>query len=441
MIDFLNRIRDPFFLHLDFFNLFIKVIEQDVNKSANEKSVNLILAVHKCLIDSYSSYNHPKLETKMLAWLFIRLMSPLLNFVDKFIEEGILHDYKFELGFKRNSNILIDNVEYWRAGYVESSSSNQPLSQDYLQKLPAFMRVLLTSAFNICKHMEIVKLVGRFSEMSDVNQKFIATMKSYCPYLADLEQSVTDLNASPKNSKQSLLEINFNELKSLSETKFNFELNKSQVATIESIFRTHYETSRLEKSTTETFALFNLEKVIEEAISDSLHKYVNYCSNILIEKLFEKYHMHKFFEFLHSYYLFKSNEIMFVFSKRLFDTIISYETYQEDAILNNLFYNSSTSVFTTTALMQKNPFSSNIVTLHYDKQAESSQQVTSNASSRLISLVKLRVKVAWPLNITIKNSNIDSYNRIFAFILQLKQVKYDLDSLDLKGMFLVLSLF
>ena len=146
--------------------------------------------------------------------------------------------------------------------------------------------------------------------------------------------------------------------------------------------------------------------------------------------------MYKYFEFIHSYYLYKSNETMFIFCKKLFDLIKNYELYQEDAILNNLFYNSANSVFTITTLAQKSPFSSGSVTFHYDATKAAGQTaINTNMSTRLINKVGINLNAKWPLNIIIKPSDMASYNRIFLFFLQIKQAKYDLDSLNLKGEF------
>lgn len=129
---------------------------------------------------------------------------------------------------------------------------------------------------------------------------------------------------------------------------------------------------------------------------------------------------------------------LYIFSKKLFDLIKNYELYQEDAILNNLFYNSANSVFTVPTLVPKSPFNSSSVTFYYDetKALLGQQQPTAtntNLSSRLISKVGINLNVKWPLNIIVKPSDLTSYNRIFLFFLQIKQAKYDLDSLNLKG--------
>jgi hypothetical protein len=127
---------------------------------------------------------------------------------------------------------------------------------------------------------------------------------------------------------------------------------------------------------------------------------------------------------------------MFVFSKQLFDTVKTYEVYQEDAILNQMFYKAASSVFTTDALQKKLVFNSNLVTVHYEQPPQS--VATNNAatanSSRLLNSVRLRVKILWPLNVIITKNDLDAYNRIFGHIMQIKQVKYDLDSLDLREM-------
>ena len=143
---------------------------------------------------------------------------------------------------------------------------------------------------------------------------------------------------------------------------------------------------------------------------------------------------------MHSYFLFKSNEIMFLFVKSLFETIKSYETYQEDAILNSLLYKAASSVFTTDILQKKLVFTSGLVTVHFDSNLAAEQQakkktmsLVGSQSSRLINSLRLKIKIVWPLNIIITKNDLETYNRIFLYIIQIKQVKYDLDSLDLKG--------
>lgn len=53
--------------------------------------------------------------------------------------------------------------------------------------------------------------------------------------------------------------------------------------------------------------------------------------------------------------------------------------------------------------------------------------------TRLIGGIRVRVKINWPLNVVISQPNLDVYNRLFVFMMQLKQAKYDLDSLRLQG--------
>jgi hypothetical protein len=188
---------------------------------------------------------------------------------------------------------------------------------------------------------------------------------------------------------------------------------------------------------------FNLKTELELILSDAYLKYVKYSSKVLIQNLLDKFNLRKFFLFLQSYFLFKSNEIMFLFSKSLFEMIKQYETYQDDAILNKLLYKSTNAVFTTDVLAKSTVFSSNLVTVHYDSENRGlmvnqiNQALTESnnkaANSRLICGIRVKVNVIWPLNIVIRQANLDTYNRVFSFMMQLKQIKYDLDNLSLKG--------
>lgn len=95
---------------------------------------------------------------------------------------------------------------------------------------------------------------------------------------------------------------------------------------------------------------FNIESQIESILAEVFMKYVNYSSSVLITNLLDRFNLRKFFAFLQSYYLFKSNEIMFLFSKSLFDLVKQLEVYQDDAILNSLLFHSVNAVFTTDSL-------------------------------------------------------------------------------------------
>lgn len=185
----------------------------------------------------------------------------------------------------------------------------------------------------------------------------------------------------------------------------------------------------------------NIEEKLEKIILDCYLKYVNYSASVLITNLLDTYHLRQFFPFLQSFFLFKSNEVMFLFSKNLFDLVKRLETYQDDAILNSLLFHSMNTVTTTDAQAKKSAFSdaSRLVSMHYDLAMDEKHRANMNkicdidGMTRLIGAIQLKLKVSWPLNIVISQSNLDSYNRVFLFMMQLKQVKYDLDSLRLQG--------
>ena len=387
-----------------------------------------------------------------MTWLFLRCIRPFLEFLDGCIGQGISLDTKNELGFRRNSKIKIDNPQYWSIGHEFIVDQRYFNIDENL--LPKFMHFLLSYAFKISRHMEMINMLECTDQDCQIYQDFVTSMLKLCPYLGKTKIDKTENSVKPSSQKL-LLEINFDKI--FEDNSPKAQDSKQKLLSIEEILEEY-----LNGNNAASYCILelNIEKQIESILNDSLSEHVNWCSRVLIEKLFNKYHIDKFFDFLHSFYLFKSSDAMFIFSKSLFELIKSYEIYQDDDVLNNLLYQANSSVFTTTALMQKCPFKSDLVTIHYgnkfisvgkeaclqlNQNVFSSQTApgesipqfknTINSSNRLINSLSLNVKTVWPLTIIFKPENFDSYNKIFLFIMQLKQAKYDLDSLSLKGEF------
>jgi gamma-tubulin complex component 5 len=424
LVDFITKLKDPYFMIFDIFDQFLKIILKNENREPHIKSTSLLDIIHKYLIDSYSLHKDANIISKFLMWLFIRTIKPYLTLLNSFIQEGdseIIKYTKYELGFKRNFNISIYDPQFWTHGY----------EIDNKESFSKFISIILTSAYKISKHMEIVKLLGNYTCESNIYDCFIENILIACPYLVKTKVNTFHINHQIIEEQHTLLDINFKQLNNFSKinsitdisSKMNVEINS-----IEILMNDYFNNS----SQNESIISLNIEKNIQDILNNSLLKNVEWSSSILIEKLFNKYQMFKFFDFLQSYYFFKSNEIMFLFGKSLFSLIKSNESYQEDAVLNSLFYSSSHSVFTTTALILKSPFSSNLVTFNYDDDKTNITPI--NDKKRQIHSIKLKIKVIWPLNIIVQPHNLEAYNKIFLFIMQIKQAKYEICSLDLKDM-------
>lgn len=424
LVDFITKLKDPYFMIFDIFDQFLKIILKNENREPHIKSTSLLDIIHKYLIDSYSLHKDANIISKFLMWLFIRTIKPYLTLLNSFIQEGdseIIKYTKYELGFKRNFNISIYDPQFWTHGY----------EVDNKESFSKFISIILTSAYKISKHMEIVKLLGNYTCESNIYDCFIENILIACPYLVKTKVNTFHINHQIIEEQHTLLDINFKQLNNFSKinsiTDISSQMNV-EINSIEILMNDYFNNS----SQNESIISLNIEKNIQDILNNSLLKNVEWSSSILIEKLFNKYQMFKFFDFLQSYYFFKSNEIMFLFGKSLFSLIKSNEPYQEDAVLNSLFYSSSHSVFTTTALILKSPFSSNLVTFNYDDDKTNITPI--NDKKRQIHSIKLKIKVIWPLNIIVQPHNLEAYNKIFLFIMQIKQAKYEICSLDLKDM-------
>jgi hypothetical protein len=451
LIDFLIKIREPFFTQLDLIKELLSEVESNANKSSYEKSIGLLSFIHRRLIDSYLKRTHTDMTSKFLMFLFVKCMQPFLRIVDAFVSDGVVLDINNELGFRRNASVNLSSIEYWQFGYEYTIEDNQ----SYIKQLPEFLRIILQSAFRIHKNMEIIKLLKEFNGESNICDKFLDRMKSICAYLAKNEHSnereaensaIVESKLHPSLAVDAaepmkLLRINF--IKLLNKSSFNSSktsrLDQDRIVSFERLYYDHYENETKFRDESVVMGL-NMEKEINDCVADELVKCANRCSKTLVEKLLGEYKLTDFFSFLHSYYLFKSNEIVFLFAKSLFDMIKNKETFKDDAVLNSLLHSSSSSVFTTSAQMQQTIFDIRLITVRYEANAEeNASSSNSNASkpdnneNQLIDSIRLDAKLIWPFNIIIKQSDLCIYNRLFLFIIQIKQIKYELDNLDLNG--------
>lgn len=345
LVDFLCHIRETYFVYLDLLTEFIAQIEKDAKKHSSEKSVNLLVLIHRHLVSRcYTSRNWSDRVARFLLWIFTRSLLPYLRLIDGFIHEGVLLDSRHELGFKRNLAVSIAHLDYLKSGY--------DVLMPKLTTLPSFIRIILSSSFKICKYMEVVKLLESVNRDADICNSFLERIRSLCPCLV-VEKEASEQGTIPEVQNRpatTFLEINFNRLKNDGiKTPLDDKL-KWSIVPINKLLEPDKSKKR------DTDMDFNLESELESILADGYMKYVNYSSKVLITNLLDRFNLRKFFAFLQSYYLFKGNEIMFLFSKSLFDLVKRLEVYQDDAILNSLLFHSVNTVFTTDLLAKNTVF-------------------------------------------------------------------------------------
>lgn len=418
LIDFFEKLRKPYFDHIDILSYVLNSIKQHEDQKPCQKSISLICTIYSLLVDSYSVQKIHSSNSILLVWLFIQCLSPFLKLIDKLLCESPQLDILIDLGFKQNASVSLEDSEYWQNGFEFLLESH------YVTQLPNFMRVFLLNSFKISKNIQIIKLISNYKCNSNVYKEFYDHLSEICPFLKQnfIENESVESKNEEKNYKN-LLELNFR--------RINAELMQA------------VDRKFLEKSLDELFQQkdsqknnFNIEAEIEQATIKCLDTYVNTFSGMLVDKLNEKFKLFMVFEQIHAYYFFKSNETMFVFSKNLFELIKTYETYQEDIVLNNLFYKS---------FVQLNPSLSgisnemrNLFTFNYESNGPmvntSPTKRRPTLSTRLVNGITIKFSLGWPFNLVMNESQFDTYNEFFILMLQLKQVKYDLESCDFHEM-------
>lgn len=203
MVDFLNHIRECYFPYLDILFECLKQIERDKEKQANEKSINLLAIIYQYLIGRLQGGEQDRVA-KFLLWLFARTITPFLTLIDSFIQEGVLFDSRHELGFKRNSTVDIDSLDYLKCGF------DILLPAKFSPSLPRFMNIILACSFKICKYMEVVKHLENVNRHADIYEGFLARIRDLCSSLiVEVEKKEKSL-VSYKRETSTFLDINFN---------------------------------------------------------------------------------------------------------------------------------------------------------------------------------------------------------------------------------------
>jgi hypothetical protein len=433
LIDLLARIKCPFFDHFDLIQKFLQQINDDTKQmTANsDKSINLLIIIHKYMINYFSITQCADHNLKLLTWLFARTIRSYLTLIDVYMEQGIFSDTHCEYGFKRNETVTIGKPNFWKDCYERII--------DNLEEKPHFLQIILDAAFKIYKNVEIFQLSDSFRGKSQIYDQFLDEFQSSCcQYLINNDVSfvsdpIYDIPKEPLKDK-TLLELNFSNLNT--QEKIHFNKNDCKIISVEELLFESTLNADLDEKYRNNF---NFEIKIEKIIENCFSKLIESSTNQLIHSLFEKYKIVDYFNFIHSFFLFKSSEIMFIFSCNLFDIIKNYEIYQDNIVLNKLMAKAMTSVYVNTSsnLIHCNTnntnqsFSNNLIKIHYAEPAVNDGSTI--ISSRLINTLKLKIKLLWPFNIIIKQQDIEIYNKAFLLIMQTKQVKYDLDNLQING--------
>jgi hypothetical protein len=301
------------------------------------------------------------------------------------------------------------------------------------------MRIIILHGFKLCKYFEVIQLFeaepNRHNDAGTlIYESFLKNFGKLFKFPLSTNQHA-QLSLHHADKYENLLDLNFYFAKQCTLSKISAKdidhvtaslANSEQIA----IGKFFTLTQQLQ-----TDFNINMSSEIDSNLTDCLNPVLKVYSNIFITNLIEKYHLFLHFELLNSFFLFKSNEVMFLFSKTLTDMVKVYDTFQDDLILNKLFYRCIQAQSSYTAIDNK----LNIQQLFYFKYSKDSTTntfiSTKDASllNRLITGISLKFILKWPFNFVLQNDDLDVYNRFFNAILQIKQVKYNLDGLEFKG--------
>lgn len=141
---------------------------------------------------------------------------------------------------KGNTNIQINNPDYWTLGF-------EVISKQGVNQLPGFLRTIITSAFKISKHMEIIKLLGNFNKKSSIYESFLKDIFATCPYLIDEAKhgspTMMDSSVSILEENLTFLRLNAHQLDRQYANHRSYSL---RIIPVESLIDTYLNNEQLE---------------------------------------------------------------------------------------------------------------------------------------------------------------------------------------------------
>ena len=161
----------------------------------------------------------------------------------------------FENYYEGNTGIQINNPDYWTLGF-------EVITKQGVSQLPEFLQTIITSAFKISKHMEIIKLLGNFNKKSSIYESFLKDIFVTCPYLIDETKHASLM----MDSSVSILEENLTFLKlnahQLDKQYANHKSDMFRIILVESLIDTYLNNEQLEDDVIK----LNLEATIDEIV-------------------------------------------------------------------------------------------------------------------------------------------------------------------------------
>ncbi|CAD5114700.1 DgyrCDS3744 [Dimorphilus gyrociliatus] len=159
----------------------------------------------------------------------------------------------------------------------------------------------------------------------------------------------------------------------------------------------------------------NMDKILKNGLYSHVIKQCDFVCKCLLDVLLTDYQLTNTFKTLQQFYLLEDGETMRNFYLPIFEMIRDNQDWKDVTLLTTSFQDS--------------------INNHELQSFSSRFHVTVEESDEgSFDMMKLNFDVRWPENIVVHSASLTLYNRIFAFLLQIKRMKYALDNLRFSNM-------
>ncbi|CAF0909203.1 unnamed protein product [Adineta ricciae] len=348
--------------------------------------------------------------------LFISSCRIYLEIIQNWLANGNLDDPFEEFFIKRKTDVSVEALDFWHQSYTEQVENASLIPRWLASIVPSLIKAgkcaeILKSNSVLTNEEESQSFVEKFSQYLQANCNL--TKQTWTPLTiihdSEMNTLVKPLKSSPlislnllfddiDNERNSFLALAFNQMQMSKPTLLDITHQQlclsssiNQSSNIECILQTFSEQILLVKCT----------QLINQLTNDILHR-LSYLKHI---------------EYIRNFFLFENGSFMHQFALRLYAKLSQTIHERLDAFTVLVSFDSTLTMFG----LDKIQYPLSVI---FQSATES-----SITQKYIIQNVQLKYDLPKELVIIVKPEHMETYQKCFAFVLQVKQAKYVLDQL------------
>lgn len=170
--------------------------------------------------------------------------------------------------------------------------------------------------------------------------------------------------------------------------------------------------------------IYSFSILFKQCFTDIIYKRIEYINHQLITIYFEKYDLENHLNSLRDFYLCKEEEYIYEFSKYIYNLLRSHHPWQDSVNLSIHFDNCIEDI-----LSNRKGLKESFHIEMFNISINPSKEVKSFDDINCLDSLDIKYNTPWPFNIILTDEIINKYYMIFQYLLTIRRVQYEMNSL------------